>query len=113
VRINIGYNPTLTNQKAMDILSKNLTYEINTTKVNSKWFLVIKNNLVSAAVQVKQRKNDTQIVVRGYIHEFYMRLLLIIFIMLPYYIVSLGPAESFAKSIAKFIESSPDFRATT
>ncbi|MHA1210947.1 MAG: hypothetical protein ACTSSH_00665 [Candidatus Heimdallarchaeota archaeon] len=109
-RINIGFKPGLTNETLMAILSKELPYELTTEKVWGGWFLVLKNNLVSAAVRVKQRKDSTVIEVRGYIHEFYMRLLLIIFIIIPYYIVSLGPAASFAREISNFIRTMPNFQ---
>ena len=110
VNVNIGHNPSLTHEKAMEIFRKHLQYEVTTEKVWGNYFLVIRDNLVSAAIKVKQKENETIIEIRGYIHEFYMRLLLIIICFIPYYIVWLGPAASFAKEIAKFIETCPDFR---
>ncbi|MHA1125784.1 MAG: hypothetical protein ACTSO7_05445 [Candidatus Heimdallarchaeota archaeon] len=110
VNVNIGHNPGLTHEQAMEIFKKHLQFEVTTKKVWGDYFLVIKDNLVSAAIKIKQKENKTIIEVRGYIHEFYMRLLLILFCFLPYYIVWLGPAASFAKEIASFIETCPDFK---
>jgi len=110
-KVNIGHNPNLTQEKAIEIFRKHLQFEVTTKKVWGNYFLVLKNNLVSAAIKIKQKEDKTILEVRGYIHEFYMRFLLILFGFLPYYIVWLGPAASFANEIAKFIETCPDFKS--
>ncbi|MGC9779594.1 MAG: hypothetical protein HZR80_10165 [Candidatus Heimdallarchaeota archaeon] len=110
VNVNIGHNPGLTQEKAMEICKKHLQFEVTTQKVWGNYFLVIRDNLVSAAIKIKQKDDRTILEVRGYIHEFYMRFLLILFGFIPYYIVWLGPAAKFAKEISKFIETCPDFK---
>ena len=108
--VNLGHNPTLTKEKAMEILRKHLKYEITTSGIRGDWFLVVKSGAIGAAVKVMQRQTSTQIDVRYYMPNRALGLVFILLLYLPYIIISLGPGPRFAKEISQFITACPDFK---
>jgi len=114
MRVKLKYQPTLTTEKAVAIISRYFGYE--TGSYSKNWLTVKKNAMIAVTIRVFQYENSTEIKGAGKFPTIGMNLLMtflclftgvgfILFIV--YGILQLG----FEKEVTNFIESNPEFNA--
>ena len=112
IRVKIGYQPSLTNERVVEIISNHFGYEVGNFSKN--WPTVMKNALVAVTVRVYQYENSTEINIAG---NFSTKLLTFLMFLICLttgigciLIIVFGILQLvFEKEVVDFIKSSPDF----
>jgi len=111
MRIKLSHQPNLTAEKAAEIISKYYGYQV--VNWSKEIIAVEKNPFLAATLEVNQKENHTELIVRAnYSSRGFCLLMLFLCFTGVGFFVNLGAflfQVGFASKVANFIKSSPDF----
>ncbi|MBN2156253.1 MAG: hypothetical protein JW776_09430 [Candidatus Lokiarchaeota archaeon] len=110
VKIDIGFNPELTEQAVLNILQQHLPYKVEMWKAIGSGVSVWKNVLLGAIVKLKQGSNTTILSVEGNPPSLIMRLVCCVFGFICGLIVLFLLSGNFAGKVAEEIRKIPQFQ---
>lgn len=110
VKIDIGFKPELNEQKILEILQKNLSYNMKMWAAIGSGVSVWKNEFLGAIVKLKQAEGKTILSVEGNPPSILIRLICCVFGFICGLLVLFILSGNFAKKLAEEIQGIPEFQ---
>jgi len=112
-KIRIGHQPSLTVEKAKEIINKHLGF-VGSMKQGNRFHIIVKNSTVAAIIKVNQLENDTEIIFQGSFPQFWKDFTCMLTCLctgvgfiawIIYSVIHLN----FEKELVDFVRNCPDF----